>query len=52
MHQDRWAYCSGGAGEHHDWRSMPAGGMSLDDAKRFMEGLAIRPVITTDPHTT
>ena len=35
MHEDRWAYCSAGASDHHDWRSMPAGGMSLDDAKQF-----------------
>jgi len=35
MHEDRWAYCSAGAAEPHDWRL--TGGMSLDDAKRFVQ---------------
>jgi hypothetical protein len=48
MHEDRWAYCSGGAGEHHDWRSMPAGAVSLEDAKRFLAVHLTRPVSSTD----
>jgi hypothetical protein len=36
MHEDRWAYCPGGAQAQHDWRSMPGGGMSLQDAKEFV----------------
>ena len=36
MHEDRWAYCSAGAGGQHEWRSMPSGAMSLDDVKRFL----------------
>ncbi len=47
MHEDRWAYCSAGASEHHDWRSMPTGGMTLEDAKRFARRHQIRPVDTT-----
>jgi hypothetical protein len=43
MHQDRWAYCSSGAGGQHDWRSMPGGAMSLDDAKRFLALYLVRP---------
>jgi hypothetical protein len=43
MHQDRWAYCSSGAGGQHDWRSMPGGAMSLDDAKRFLALFLVRP---------
>ena len=50
MHEDRWAYCAAGAAEHHDWHSMPAGGMSLEDAKQFARGHQIRPV-DTDPRT-
>ncbi|MEK6225006.1 MAG: hypothetical protein AABM40_01790 [Chloroflexota bacterium] len=45
MHEDRWAYCPGGAREHHDWR--PSGGMSLEDAKQFVRRQAIRQVDTT-----
>jgi hypothetical protein len=37
MHDDSWAYCSGGGSGPHDWRSTPMGGMSLDDAKRLVE---------------
>jgi hypothetical protein len=37
MHEDSWAYCSGGGSGPHDWRSTPTGGMSLDDAKRFVD---------------
>jgi hypothetical protein len=48
MHEDRWAYCSAGAGEHHDWRSMPTGAMSLDEAKDFLARHLIRPVGSTD----
>jgi hypothetical protein len=46
MHQDHWAYCSGGAGEPHDWR--PTGGMSLDDAKRFVGPHPVPPVRLAD----
>jgi hypothetical protein len=46
MHEDRWAYCSGGAGEPHDWR--PTGGLSLNDAKRFVGPDPIHPVRPTD----
>jgi hypothetical protein len=46
MHEDRWAYCSAGVGDHHDWR--PTGGMSLDDAKRFCQPHAIQPVDPAD----
>ena len=51
MHEDRWAYCSGGAGDDHDWRSMPVGGMSLDDAKQLARRQQIRSVDATDPRT-
>ena len=37
MHEERWAYCSGGAGERHDWQL--TGGMSLEDAKQFVKRL-------------
>jgi hypothetical protein len=47
MHEDRWAYCSGGAGEDHDWRSMPAGAMSLEDAKQFARQHQTRPIDAT-----
>jgi hypothetical protein len=47
MHQDRWAYCPGGAAKDHDWHLIPAGGMSLDDAKRFMSQRPIDPVDST-----
>ena len=47
MHEDRWAYCSGGAGADHDWQ--PTGGMSLDDAKRFVRPQPMRPIDTTRP---
>ena len=47
MHEDRWAYCSGGASDHHDWRSMPAGGMSFEDAKQFARRQQIGRVDTT-----
>jgi len=46
MHEDRWAYCSGAAGEPHDWR--PTGGLSLNDAKRFVGQDPIHPVRLTD----
>ncbi|HEY8786994.1 MAG TPA: hypothetical protein VIN63_11010 [Candidatus Limnocylindria bacterium] len=42
MHEDLWAYCPGGAREHHDWR--PTGGMSLEDAKQFVRRQPIRQV--------
>jgi hypothetical protein len=45
MHEDRWAYCSAGAAEPHDWRL--TGGMSLDDAKQFIRRRSI-PVDATD----
>jgi hypothetical protein len=48
MHEDRWAYCSGGAGEPHDWQPIPTGGMSLEEAKRFVRRHPIRRVDTTD----
>jgi hypothetical protein len=47
MHEDRWAYCPGGAREHHDWRSMPTGGMSLEDTKQFVRKQPVRQVDTT-----
>ncbi len=47
MHQDRWAYCPGGAAKDHDWHLMPAGGMSMDDAKRFVSQRPIDPVDST-----
>ena len=47
MNEDRWAYCPSGAREHHDWRSMPAGGMSLQEAKQFVRRPSIRQVDTT-----
>jgi hypothetical protein len=34
MHRDRWAYCPAGSSEPHDWQ--PTGGMSLNDAKKFV----------------
>jgi hypothetical protein len=46
MHEDCWAYCSGAAGEPHDWR--PTGGLSLNDAKRFVGQDPIHPVRLTD----
>ena len=48
MHEDRWAYCSAGAGGQHDWRSMPSGAMSLDDVKRFLVEHLTRRVSSTD----
>jgi hypothetical protein len=45
MHEDRWAYCPGGAREHHDWRS--TSGMSLEDAKQLVRRQPVRPVDTT-----
>jgi hypothetical protein len=48
MHEDRWAYCPGGAREDHDWRSMPAGAISLRDAKQFVRRHSVRPVDATD----
>lgn len=36
MHEDRWAYCPAGARAPHDWRPMPTGAISLEDAKRFV----------------
>lgn len=45
MHEDRWAYCAAGSGEPHDWQ--PTGGMSLDDAKRFVRRRQIGPVDQT-----
>jgi hypothetical protein len=47
MHEERWAYCSGGGGDDHDWQ--PTGGMSLDDAKRFLSRHASRALDTTRP---
>jgi hypothetical protein len=46
MHEDRWAYCSGGAADGHDWR--PTGGMSLERVKRFVLRHPIRVLDTTD----
>jgi hypothetical protein len=37
MHEDSWAYCASGARESHDWQRI--GGMSLEDAKRFVTRL-------------
>jgi hypothetical protein len=51
MHEDRWAYCSGAASDDHDWRSMPGGGMSLDDAKQFTRRLQIGRVDATVPRS-
>ena len=48
MHEDRWAYCPGGARADHDWRSMPAGAMSLQDAKQFVQRQSIPRVDATD----
>jgi hypothetical protein len=47
MHKDRWAYCSAGAAEPHDWQS--TGGMSLDDMKRFARRHPIRSLGTDRP---
>jgi hypothetical protein len=47
MHEDRWAYCSGGASADHDWRSMPGGVTTLQDAKQFARRHQIRPVDAT-----
>jgi hypothetical protein len=49
MHEDSWAYCSGGANFRHDWQ--PTGGMSLEDAKRFVQRAAVRQVDTTGPRS-
>jgi hypothetical protein len=46
MHEDRWAYCSGGTRGPHDWQ--PIEGMSLDDAKRYLGKHAIQRVDPTD----
>ena len=46
MHEERWAYCPSGADGPHDWRSIPAGGMSLEDAKQFVRRRPIRPIDT------
>jgi hypothetical protein len=51
MHEDSWAYCSAGGSGPHDWRATP--GVSLDDAKRFMDqhrsvGLTRRASAPTD----
>ena len=44
MHEERWAYCSAGKSESHDWQ--PTGGMSLEDVK----GFALRhPIPRVDP---
>ena len=48
MHEDSWAYCPSGAREHHDWHSIPAGGLSLLDAKQFVRQQSFRPVDVTD----
>jgi len=45
MHDDRWAYCPASAREHHDWR--PTGGVSLDEAKRFVRREPHRQIDTT-----
>ena len=42
MHEDRWAYCSAGKSESHDWQ--PTGGISLEDVKGFALGHSIRRV--------
>jgi len=42
MHEDRWAYCSAGKSESHDWQ--PTGGISLEDVKGFALGHPIRRV--------
>jgi len=46
MHEDRWAYCSSGAREQHDWR--PTAGMSLDEVKRFVLPHPIRAIGGSD----
>lgn len=51
MHEDRWAYCAAGARAPHDWHAMPAGGMSLEDAKQFVLRQPIRQVDTTGQHS-
>lgn len=48
MHEDRWAYCAAGAADQHDWRAMPAGGMSLEDVKQFVQRQPIRFLGTKD----
>ena len=44
MHEDRWAYCPGGARDRHEWRS--TGGVSLEDAKQFVQRHPIRQIDT------
>jgi len=51
MHEERWAYCPSGAGGSHDWRPIPAGGMSLEDAKQFVRRRPIRPIDTGAQHS-
>jgi hypothetical protein len=46
MHRDRWAYCSAGAREHHEWQA--TGGMALDEVKRFALRHPIRDISTGD----
>jgi hypothetical protein len=45
MHEDRWAYCPGGARGQHVWRS--TGGMSLEETKQLVSQRPIRHVDTT-----
>jgi hypothetical protein len=47
MHDDRWAYCAASGREPHDWRPVPAGGSSLDDAKELVRRHAIQSADTT-----
>ena len=47
MHEERWAYCAAAAREPHEWQALPAGGMSLEDAKQFVRGHRIKRVDTT-----
>jgi len=48
MHEDLWAYCAAGAAEQHEWRPMPIGGTTLDDAKQFIRRGSIHPIDATD----
>jgi len=47
MHEERWAYCAAAAREPHEWQALPAGGMSLEDAKQFVRGHWTKPVDPT-----
>ncbi|HKC91045.1 MAG TPA: hypothetical protein VKE23_06925 [Candidatus Limnocylindria bacterium] len=51
MHEDRWAYCAAGARDQHEWRAIPAGGLSLELVKQFVRRQP--PLIhgTTEPRS-